>query len=123
MGDFFSVGALRPCVFVGAHPVGDWLALVGCMQSPTGVGSYEQPFRPFASVGAHPVGDGLAMAVCVQSPTGVGSYKQPPGLFIRRSPPRGRLACHGGMRAIAHRVGSYKQPPRPFAFVTTTSTS
>jgi hypothetical protein len=44
MGDlFFSVGAHRPCVFVGAHPVGDGFALAVCMQSPTGVGSYKQP--------------------------------------------------------------------------------
>jgi hypothetical protein len=29
--------------FVGAHPVGDGLAMAVHMQSPTGVGSYEQP--------------------------------------------------------------------------------
>jgi hypothetical protein len=68
-----------------------------------------------AFVGAHPVGDWLALAVCVQSPTGVGSYKHPHGeLFccLCGSPPRGRLACVGGMRAIAHRGGLLQTPPR-----------
>jgi len=68
-----------------------------------------------AFVGAHPVGDGRALAVCMQSPTGVGSYKHPHGeLFccLCGSPPRGRLACVGGMHAIAHRGGLLQTPPR-----------
>ena len=32
--------------FVGAHPVGDWLALAVRVKSPTGVGSYKQPSIP-----------------------------------------------------------------------------
>ena len=31
------------CVFVGAHPVGEWHALAVRVKSPTGVGSYKHP--------------------------------------------------------------------------------
>jgi hypothetical protein len=59
----------------------------------------------FVFVGAHPVGDWLALAVSMESPTGVGSYKQPSchWFCLRRSPPRGRLACVGGKHGIANR--------------------
>jgi hypothetical protein len=52
------------------------------------------------------------LAVHMKSPTGVGSYKQPlsPLVLPLHEPTPWAIACHGGMREIAHRVGSYKYP-------------
>ena len=58
------------------------------------------------------MGDWHALAVHMKSPTGVGSYKQPlsPLVLPLHEPTPWAIACHGGMREIAHRVGSYKYP-------------